>query len=203
MNCYLTWQAWGIKGLFGLIPKFWPLFGWVSKFVHLSHFPYQNVGKFFTCQNFGTNPSRPMFSISPHVLALTSAALAHLNRARQGDWARTEWRHYYPVKQPLSPWLMDQVFRDVCVAWFNLVLAFVYSTLMIFKEVFLIIWLQGKTAIIPLRTGGRISSASVEAWLSYYNNWLIHQHFMKKKQNSYHLRGQENLKPSLQNTKTP
>ena len=38
-------------------PKFWPLFGWVSKFVHLSHFPYQNVGKFFAqhlaSQNFG------------------------------------------------------------------------------------------------------------------------------------------------------
>jgi len=28
-------------------PKFWPLFGWVPKFAHLSYFFYQNVGKFF------------------------------------------------------------------------------------------------------------------------------------------------------------
>jgi len=41
-------------------PKFWPLFGWVSKFAHLSHFPYQNVDKFFAphlaSQNFGMAP---------------------------------------------------------------------------------------------------------------------------------------------------
>ena len=43
-----------ISGLLGLIPT--KLFGWVSKFAHLSHFLYQNVGKFFaqdlTSQNF-------------------------------------------------------------------------------------------------------------------------------------------------------
>ena len=45
-------------------PKFWSLFDWVPKFTHLSHLPYQNVGKFFaqhlTSQNLGSNPSRPI-----------------------------------------------------------------------------------------------------------------------------------------------
>ena len=45
------------RGQIGLLPKFWPIFGWIPKFAHLSHLPYQNMGKFLAqhlaSQNFG------------------------------------------------------------------------------------------------------------------------------------------------------
>ena len=50
-------QSFRFKGQLGLLPKFQSLFGWIPKFAHLSHLPYQNVGIFFAqhldSQNFG------------------------------------------------------------------------------------------------------------------------------------------------------
>jgi hypothetical protein len=60
-------------------PKFWPHFSWVPKFIHLSHFFYQNVGKLFaqhlSSQNFGM----PKFwhqSKQAHILFNHTAAAA-------------------------------------------------------------------------------------------------------------------------------